>query len=589
MPICTKVSLYQGESKLRILILFVALIAGIDSANSGVQRVFYKIDAAVDYDLLTLKGSAEVNIPNNAREVLRDAVFFLYANSSGLVSDERRKHIVVDGVWLGREAIPFSLDGAILRVTLNTPQNHSFILRIEYHGIVPRSAGGGIGLSFGGLGGMIGNITGNPASGNSDYGLYCYSDGILSLGSFWYPQLAVRKNGQWVDEAPKGLGDVAYAEASDFDVGLTVPANVKVETSGEASGAGRYIASNVRDFAVLMSEDFVCNSKSVEASGKSVTIEACATRKNAARLDSTLNVAAQALQTCSTRFGEYPYKSFKVVEGTLRGGAGGMEFSAMTAIAPMLYTDWKAQLSELSGLLGKFGGLDKLLGGLNPSQETEAGKELPASPPANSIGNLFAGFFGQQSILDSLMEMTIAHEVAHQWWAIAVGSDSIREPFVDESLTNYSAVLYFEDRYGRETAEKMINMHLKMPYSLSRLLGQADAPANLPTSAYGSSLRYSAIVYGKGALYYDSLRRAAGDEAFFSALRAYYATYRGSLAGPRSLLDIVSAKAPTAGAEALYKRWIEGTYGDQDISGAGIIGIQDILGKILKGASPTNQ
>ena len=112
---------------------------------------------------------------------------------------------------------------------------------------------------------------------------------------------------------------------------------------------------------------------------------------------------------------------------------------------------------------------------------------------------------------------------------------------------------------------------------------------NLRTSAYGSSIQYSAIVYGKGALYYDSLRRAAGDEAFFSALRTYYTDYRGRLAGPRSLLDIISANAPSAEAETLYRRWIEGTYGDQDISGGEIMGIQNMLGEMLKKAGRTSR
>jgi hypothetical protein len=373
---------------------------------------------------------------------------------------------------------------------------------------------------------------------------------------------------------------VAYAEASDFDVSLTVPSNVKVTTSGAAAGAGRYVASNVRDFAVLMSEDYTCKSRLVEASGKGVTVEACATAKNAARLDETLDVSGRALQIYSKRFGEYPYKNFKVVEGTLRGGAGGMEFSGMTAIAPMLYTDWNAQLRELSGLLQKLGGLDKLLGQLIPGQNVGSGGQKPAEGAGNPLGAIL----GEQSMLGSLMEMTIAHEVAHQWWAIAVGSDSVREPFVDESLANYSAMVYFEDRYGREAAESMIQTHLKMPYSVARMLGMADAPANLPTSAYGSNLRYSAIVYGKAALYYDSLRRTAGDETFFSALRTYYAKYRGGLAGPRSFLDIVSASAPSAGAEALYRRWIEEAHGDEDVSGGGILAIQDLLGGLLKKA-----
>ncbi len=574
---------------MRILALILALLAGADSAHSAAQRVSYRIDASVDYDLLAIKGSAEIRIPNNQREIMRDAVFYLYANSGGIVGDQRRKNITVDGVWLGREALPFTLDGAILRVTLSTPQTRSFGVRIDYHGVVPRSSGGATGQLFGGLGGLLGNLTGNAASENTDFGLYSYSDGILSLGSFWYPQLAVRKGGRWVDEAPKGLGDVAYSEASDFDVSLTVPANVKVETSGAQSATGRYTASDVRDFAVLMSEDYACRSKPVDISGKSVTVEACAANKDAARIDGALDVAGQALQIFSRRFGEYPYKNFKVVEGTIRGGAGGMEFSGMTAIAPMLYTDWNAQLSGISGLLGKLGGLDRLFGSLNPGPKTEPGKQPAPSAPANGAGDLFGAILGQQNIFDSLMEMTIAHEVAHQWWAIAVGNDSIREPFVDESLTNYSAILYFEDRYGRETAEKMINLHLKTPYSMSRMLGLADAKANLPTSAYGSSLQYSAIIYGKGALCYERLRRAAGDDAFFSALRAYYAKYRGSLAGPRSLLDIVKEKAPAAGAEALYQHWIEGTYGDQDISGGAITGIQDMLNNLLKNAPGTVQ
>jgi hypothetical protein len=586
--ICNQTRTIERKT-LRVLIILIFWGILINSASSAAQLVSYRIDASVDYDLLTLKGSAAVTIPNDAHETLKDAVFYLYANSSGIVSDDRRKHIVVDEVWLGQEMMPFSLDGAMLRVTLSKPQNHSFTLRIAYHGIVPRSAGSESGQLFAALGSMLSDATQDASSGNSDYGLYCYSDGILSLGSFWYPQLAVRENGRWIDEVPQGLGDVTYSEASDFDVGLTISANVKVVTSGTASKAGRYIALKVRDFAILMSEDYTCKSNTVPISGRSVKVEACATQKNAAQIDSTLEAASQALTIFSNRFGGYAYDDFKVVEGTLRGGAGGMEFSKMTAIAPMLLTDWNAQLNNLSGLLGNLGGLDRLSAVLNPRHQAESGMEQTPKPPAIGIGNTFGSMLGPQGLLDSLKEMTIAHEVAHQWWAIAVGSDSIRNPFVDESLTNYSTMIYFEDRYGKETAGKMIDMHLKTPYTLARMLGLADAPANLPTSAYRSNVQYSAIVYGKGALYYDSLRRAIEDEAFFSALRTYYNEYRSRQAGPRSLLEIFAKEAPSGGTEALYSRWIEEKHGDQDISKGEIFGISDIFDKLLKNANPENQ
>jgi hypothetical protein len=142
--------------------------------------------------------------------------------------------------------------------------------------------------------------------------------------------------------------------------------------------------------------------------------------------------------------------------------------------------------------------------------------------------------------------------------------------------------VYFEDRYGRETAEKMIDMHLKTPYSMARMLGLADAPANLPTSAYSNNIQYSAVVYGKGALYYDALRRLVGDDAFFAGLRTYYSKYRGGIAGSRSLVTVMTGRMPGAGIEKLYSHWIEEQHGDQDIGVAQIGGVQEILQQLLK-------
>jgi len=50
----------------------------------------------------------------------------------------------------------------------------------------------------------------------------------------------------------------------------------------------------------------------------------------------------------------------------------------------------------------------------------------------------------------------------------------------------------------------------------------------------------------------------------------------------RKNADVVCGRAPAAGAEALHRHWIEGTHGDQDITGGSIIGIQGLLGEILK-------
>ena len=187
--------------------------------------------------------------------------------------------------------------------------------------------------------------------------------------------------------------------------------------------------------------------------------------------------------------------------------------------------------------------------------------------------------------MDSLLETTIAHEVAHQWWAMGVGSDAQRAPWVDESLTNYSAMIYFEDRYGKARADEMMELHLKGAYSTGRMLGGPDAPVNQGTGAYVSNIQYGAIVYGTGALFYDALRKLVGDEVFFTSLREYYAKYNGKIAPARGLLDMIKAKSgnKAGDVETLYLRWIEGTHGDQDIAGGPVGGVESLLGGLLGG------
>ena len=560
-------------------------------------RPHYNLSAKIDYELLTYTGEARVKIPVRADDPLRDVVFFLYANS---MSDTDRPFIVVDEVSLGAAKIPFKLDGAVLRVPLPQAQNVPFELKINYRGVVPRAPEGSGGLmdatgSLGGLGGdiggMLGGITGETEKPKQpekkktvDYGLYSYGQGVLGLGSFWYPSLAVRKDGKWMDDAPDGPGDVGYSDASDFEVMLELPSELKLNivTPGRdivgvslLPGFHYLQADNVRDFAVLISKDFVVKSKEIEAAGKIVTVSSYTLKKHEKKADEVLDIAARAIQSYSKQFGPYPYDSFKVVEGPIRGGAGGMEFSGMTQIASMLYDDWGKQIEGLTASLG-LGNLDKLLGA---DALGEGGGENPAADFAG-------GMLGQQKdLFDSLLEMTIAHETAHQWWAMAVGSDAQHEPWLDESLTNYSAILYFEDRYGKEKAAQMMELHLKTPYSMGRMMGGGDAPVNLKTAAYANNIQYGAIVYGKGALFYDALRKLVGDEAFFASLREYYARYNGKLAAGDSLQIIMREKSPDKAApiDALYRRWILEKHGDQDITGGKVADLNDILGGLLGG------
>ncbi len=581
--------------------------------NSGVHqlqngRPAYDVQADIDYQLLTLKARANVTIPATAADPLNDAAFFLFANASGVGGDDdRRKNLVVDGVSFQGHPVPFTFKGAVLRASLPAPQGAPFALQISWHGIVPRSPAGSSDDLMGAMGGDISSLLGMGGQKadkpkNTDYGLYTYGNGILSLGSFWYPQLAVREHGTWAAAQPEGLGDVAYAEKSDYTVNFSgLPAGVTVVGPGIESmegGIRHFEAADMREFAVLMSEDFVERHQDVPLGNGTVRVSSITTRAHVAKSAQALDIASHALQIYSRRFGNYPYPEFKVVEAPMRGGAGGMEYSSMVGVASMLYGDMKAQLGGMMTSLDLPGASDLLKGfeddaGQTPAKAPAATKKPATTEGGNPLTDMVSGALSEQmGMLDSLFEETIAHEAGHQWWAIGVGSDSIRHPFLDESLTNWSSMLYFEDRYGKATAAKMTDLHLKTNFSMGAALGGGDMPANLPTSAYKNNLQYGAVIYGKGALFYGELRNLVGDAAYFAALRHYFAQYNDRLAGPNSLHALMVAAAPDkrAAIDALYTHWIDEAHGQQDIGGGalgnvlGALDLNNILGSLMGAA-----
>lgn len=528
-------------------------------------RPQYNLNARVDFQKRTLGGTARISAPIKNGDSLRDVVFFLYANGAATNNAMPTKpNIVIESVTQNGKPLKWQQSGAVLRATFASLQTKSFALTIRYRGVVPLAPPQSEGLA-GMLGGLdLGDILGGGATSSTrskpeaDYGLFSKSGDILSLGSWWYPSLAVRQNGKWQDKAPVGVGDVAFSETADFIVHIYMPKlqKVKIATTGQEPPTYQGIydgriekpfyfgAQNVRDFAVVMSDKYQSKSKTFDVGGKSVLVTAFTTPQNAKKTDEAIEVAGRALQIFSKRFGAYPNSQFTIAEAPLRGGAGGIEYSNMTGIASMLYGDLGKQVDDLVAAMGANA---SMLGGVLDEQK---------------------------AVLNTTFEMTIAHEVAHQWWAMGVGSDSQNAPWVDESLTNYCATIYFEDRYGASRAQQMRDAHLKSAFTMARMLGVADAPVRGATSAFGGNFQYGAIVYGKGALFYGELRKLLGDEVFFQSLRNYYATYNGKLANENSLKNIVIANAPIkkAAVEKLYTRWLDELRGDEDLGTASLFG-----------------
>jgi len=205
-----------------------------------------------------------------------------------------------------------------------------------------------------------------------------------------------------------------------------------------------------------------------------------------------LEVAVDAMSAFSELFGPYPYTEFDVVETP--NHLGGMEYSGLVVVEDSLYTG-------------------------------------------------------------DGVEWLTAHEVAHQWWMVVVGNDQIDEPWLDEALTQYSTMLYYEQVYGKERALGILRGVFQRSYQ-SLLMRGRDMPAGLSSEEYPPDL-YWDVVYDKGALYFHELREAVGDEAFFEILQTYYQRHRYEIATPEMFLDTV--EAVTGDRQwAIYDKWISG-------------------------------
>jgi hypothetical protein len=168
-------------------------------------------------------------------------------------------------------------------------------------------------------------------------------------------------------------------------------------------------------------------------------------------------------------------------------------------------------------------------------------------------------------MMDSMIEFTTAHEVAHQYWPGLVGSDSRKHPWLDESLAQWSAVLYFADRYGEKRAFEEADRQVGANYSMMRLLGVEDAAVDRPVEAFENELGYAGLVYGKGPYFFREAKKKLGDEAFFASFRRYVEKNRFQSVGGRNLVDELAQGEHADEVRTLAKRWLDEMHGDEDL------------------------
>jgi len=398
------------------------------------------------------------------------------------------------------------------------------------------------------------SVSSLASSGSSDYGLMAMGDGIVTLASA-FPMVAPWREGSFDTGPPSRIGDLSYNIPASFRVRTAIPAGMTlvsnlIDAAATPAEAGTQVVVSegamVRDLVLVAGRDL----ERVERQVGATRVASIHRGKDARGGRLALDAAVAALQTFEKRFGPYPYTELDVAEASIVGGAGGVEFCAMVLIAGSLYRDPADSTSPLAMTMKMWtalaGQLDGALGGGGDPQA--AAQQLMQS-------------------MDSVLEFTVAHEVAHQWFAELVGNDSGRFPMLDEPLAQYAAGLAVEDRRGKAAARAAMDSSVKMNYALYRLMGGADRPVLGDTASYRTPIEYAGLVYGKAPYLYVALRRSLGDAVLDRAIRTAVRERRFKLSTIDEWIDALEkgAGGRPAGVRKVFARWLGERHGDRDL------------------------
>ena len=332
------------------------------------------------------------------------------------------------------------------------------------------------------------------------YGVY---KGVYNVTNF-YPILAEYDKDGWSHKGFINCGECFYSEVSNYDVRLTVPkgflvASTGTETKKEDNGESTtytFTAPCVRDFVFSASDQFV--KKEADYDGVRVNLfypkfmdedeywgDSVFGNVMDAAAETTLKAAEDSLAAFGEAFGKYPYEELDVI--IARIDAGGMEYPNLIII-----TD-----HECHPVIT----LDAM---------ESAGEDEDPAPTFYEL------------------ETCVAHEIGHQWFMGIVGSNSGMEPWLDESITSYTELVFAEYRAQKKGTEAVAVSRMGRKVmdmcdvtQLKHMMQRGMIPFNQAYYEFNTDNDYISAIYQgcQRALY--QMEEILGRKEFHSILREY--------------------------------------------------------------------
>ncbi len=326
---------------------------------------------------------------------------------------------------------------------------------------------------------------------------YGYGNNTVNLTGF-YPVLCPFYNGEFYESAYYPIGDPFYTEVANYNVKLKVPSGYVVASS--MSPTFTEINGNKTEYAYTRNNvrdiAFVLSKKFNVIKKEVNNVNVFYYYFKDKTPEKSIQTAINSLDFYSKKFMEYPYKEYVFCEADFI--YGGMEYPCLTLID----------------------------------------KDLDA-------------FY---------RDYTIAHETAHQWWYGIVGVNESENAYIDEGLTEYSTVMFFDEykEYGaskKQLLGEVSNAYYKIRNSLE-IENKKSAKMNKNLSQFSSEIDYVSIAYYRSQIMFYELNEYMKPRGFSKFLKALISEYKYKNIGENELLK--TAKGVKKGSEKVLKNYIDG-------------------------------
>ena len=248
------------------------------------------------------------------------------------------------------------------------------------------------------------------------------------------PQLPLYENGAWREDAYTPVGDPFLSPCANFTLHVFMPEGYRAACSAplEKGEDGGWHGS------ILAARDVaLCASPSFHrAAGRAGNVQVYAFAGTDQQARRALDDARKAVEAFTALYGDFPYPAYTVC--SVGFPFGGMEYSGLAMIGESNFAEEKKDT----------------------------------------------------------LELTVAHETAHQWFYSLVGSDPVNAPWQDEALCQWAMLSYVRARYGRSGYETLKYYQVDAP--MAENIPGSLTPGS-PIGYFGNYADYSAVVYGRGA------------------------------------------------------------------------------------------